>query len=320
MNDSSNDILASVGPGQIQVLLGILRDSDWRNREFVEDRYRESASNFGETLRFLQQLGWVRTDGTEIRIVAGWMDGTAEQDARPFSVALLEALLDSPGALQRAIANYLACFQNIDGVVSCLARGELALADAPARNFLMELGAVRHDPANKAHFLDPAFFGAYVWALALRGPHTQAELIDSIEDRQRLGRGAELAVVAFERQRLGTRWADRVLHVADKHPAALYDVKSVTVTGETATPRYIEVKAVSPLDLAFHWSTAEIETARLLQSSFYLYLVPLRGPNDFDLAGLQMIVDPFVQVYSQTAAWDKLPTHFLCRPARLSIS
>ena len=316
MNDSSSDFLAGVGPCQIRVLLELLQDSTWRSRDFLEARYRERARNFAETLTFLQRLGWVSTDGDEIRVAAGWIDRAVGLGAVGSAVALLEALLDSPGEHQREFAGYLACFQSTDNVVSCPARGELALTDAPARDFLMELGAVRHDLTNKAYYLESPFFGAYVWALALRGPHSQDELIGSIEDRHRIGRGAELAVLAFERQRLGARLADRVQHIADEHPASPYDIKSVTVTAGTVEPRFIEVKAVSLRDPAFHWSAAEIEAARLLRTNFYLYLVPVCGPEDFDFTSLQIIVDPFDQVYSQSSEWVKQPTNFLCRPAR----
>jgi hypothetical protein len=315
MSGSSNDILAGVSPGQIRVLLELLHDSTWRSREFVEVRYRERARNFLKTLNFLQRLGWVRVEGTEIRVVDERIDHAIAQNSVSSAVVFLEALLDSPGEHGLLFARYLARFQGMDGDVSCPARGGPALADAPVRDFLMELGAVRHDPAKGAYFIEPAFFGGYVWALSLNGPQTSAEMMDNIEDRQWLGRGAELAVVSFERERLGSRWAERVQHVADKHPAAPYDIKSVTVTRERAVPRYVEVKAVSPLDFAFHWSAGEIEAARLLRTNFYLYLVPVRGSAEFDFSRLQIIADPFVQVYSHPAVWDKQPTHFLCRPA-----
>ena len=318
MSDSSYDLLAGVTPGQIRVLLDLVHDSTWRKREFVEGRYRERARNFAETLNFLHRLGWVRAAGTEICVVDGREKTAITQDSLSSAVALLEALLDSPGEHGHLFATYLARFQSVGGVVSCTSRGELALAEAPARDFLMELGAVRHDPAKKAYFLEPAFFGAYVCALGLIGPQTPAELNGNIADRQELGRSAELAVVAFERERLGSRWADRVRHISDKHPASPYDIKSVTVVGEFAVPRYIEVKAVSPGDFAFHWSAAEIEAARLLRTSFYLYLVPARGANEFDFGSVRIIVDPFAQVYSQTAAWEKQPTDFLCRPSKTS--
>ena len=320
MNGSSDNIIAGVGPRQIQVLVDLLRDSTWRSYTFVEDRYRERARNFAQTLSFLQQIGWVCAEGAQIHVVKLWMDRVAGQNMGDASVVLIDAVLDSPGEHQRLFAGYLSRFQNANGVLSCSERGELDLADTSARDFLMELGAVRHDFANKKYLLQPPFFGMYVWALAQKSPDTVEELIDSMGDRRRLGRGAELAVLAFERERLGSRWADRVQDIAGKHPCAPYDIKSLTITDERANPRYIEVKAVSPSDPAFHWSSTEIDAARLLCSNFYLYLVPTHGPEDFDVARAKIIADPFTEVYSQPSTWDKQPTNFLCRPARPLIS
>jgi hypothetical protein len=56
MNGSSDDIIAGVSPAQIRVLLDVLRDSTWPSLAFVEDRYRERARNFAETLTFLQRV------------------------------------------------------------------------------------------------------------------------------------------------------------------------------------------------------------------------------------------------------------------------
>ncbi|MFZ1219975.1 MAG: DUF3883 domain-containing protein [Chthoniobacterales bacterium] len=320
MNGSSVDIIGGVSPGQIRVLLELLGENAWRSRAFVENRYRERAHNFDQTLTFLHRIGWVRTDSDQIHAVNGWMERIGEQNAGDPSVELMDALLDSPGEHQSLFGNYLGHFQSVNGIVSCPARGESGLADTSARDFLMQLGAVSHEPRSNRYFLQPPFFGAYVWAMAQKGPNTHAVLIDGLEKRHQLGRNAELAVVRFERERLGLPWSDRVQHVASGHPCAPFDIKSVTVIDGRPRPRYVEVKAVSPLDHAFNWSANEVEAARLLSSDFYLYLVPTRGTDSFDLASLRIIADPFSEVYSQPSAWDKLPTNFLCSPLKALIS
>jgi hypothetical protein len=318
MSASSDNVLAGVSPGQMRVLLNVLHDNRWRDRAFVEARYRERARNFEATLAFLTALGWVRSEGGELRPDSEKMSRASAGEAEP--TALLHALLDTVGAHRRVFARYLARFDCSDGAVSCSVRGEQSLADGPARDFLMELGAVRFEPAARAYVLERPFIGAYLWALAESGPESGAELIAGIEDRQRLGLDAELAIITFERERLGSAWANQIRHVAGERPASPYDIRSVTVTDGSMTPRYIEVKAVSPADFEFHWSAPEIEIARLLGRDFYLYLLPVRGANDFDLARLQIIANPFAEVFSQPAAWERRPTNFVCRPARNKIS
>ena len=320
MNDSSVEVLAGIRPAQIHVLLNILCNSTWRSRAFIEGRFRERARNFAETLIFLQRLGWVHAEGPELRIADAWRERLCADGFDNDAVALLDALLDSPGRHQHKFAHYLANFQGADGVVTCPSRGEFNLADAPARDFLMDLGAVRRDTSRREYVLQPPFYGAYIWALARRGPGTHAELLESIGERHWLGHHAEIAVVEFERKRLGPRWANRIYHVASDYPTAPYDIKSLTVTEGRPATRYIEVKAISAVDPEFYWSASEIEVARLLRLAYYLYFVPVRGPNNLNLEHLQMVADPYSEIYSQPSVWEKLPTSFLCRPTSVQIS
>lgn len=314
MNGSSDQIIHGVTTSQIRVLLEILSDTAWRSHAFVEERYQERARNFAQTLTFLQRIGWVRTHGQQILPADRWIDRAAEHNDSVPGTVLLDAILDSPGEHQMLFANYLAQFRTADDRVFCPARGEFALADADVRDFLMGLGALRLDTKSKTHVLESAFHGAYVWALAQNGPITDAALIGQNEDRRQVGHNAELAVVVFERQRLGPRWASRVQHVSSERPFSPFDIKSVTVEDGRTTPRYIEVKAVSAADLEFNWSASEIEAARLLSLDYFLYLVPTHAANEFDLSRLRMIPDPFEEVYSRPSAWTKLPTNFRCRP------
>ena len=320
MNDSSDEVLAGISPAQIRVLLNILCTSTWRSRAFVEGRFRERARNFGETLVFLQRLGWVHAKGPELHIADAWKERLCVDGFDDDAVALLDALLDSPGQHQREFARYLVNFQGVDGLDTCPSRGELNLADAPARNFLMDLGAVRHDPSRREYVLEPLFYGAYVWAVARRCPGTHTELLQNIGDRHWLGHDAEIAVVEFEQNRLGPRWVNRIHHVSDDYPTAPYDIKSLTVTECRPTSRYIEVKAISAVDPEFHWSASEIEAARLLRLEYYLYLVPVLASSKLDLEHLHIIADPYSEIYCQPSVWEKLPTSFLCRPARVQIS
>ena len=317
MNDSSDDILRGVGPKQIRVFLDILRDHTWRARTFVEDRFRERAHNFAGTLAFLQQLGWVRNDGPVLQIAGAWIDRFSDESADGYGVALLDALLNSPGRHQACFARYLLRFQSINGVVVRSAIGNFDFAETAARDFLMEIGAVHHETSRKEYVLLRRFFGAYVWALGRRGPDTHAELMENLAGRHQFGHQAELAIVSFERQRLGDRWADQIYHVADEHPTSPFDIKSLTLNEGRPSPRYIEVKAVSAAEPEFYWSAAEIEAARLLQGEYYLYLLPVSGPGDLDVAQLQMIADPYAEIFSQPSTWEKLPTSFLCRPVKI---
>ena len=72
-------------------------------------------------------------------------------------------------------------------------------------------------------------FFAYLrlWARNVQGPANQAELDLRAQERVELGRAAELAVLDWEKRRLGSLWSDRVRHIADRSPAACYDIQSL---------------------------------------------------------------------------------------------
>jgi hypothetical protein len=64
MNDSSRSdfksVLARLSADQIATLLDIVRNSKLRQSSFVESMYRERALHFKETLKFLQDIGWIK--------------------------------------------------------------------------------------------------------------------------------------------------------------------------------------------------------------------------------------------------------------------
>src|SRR5439155_26730503 len=94
-------------------------------------------------------------------------------------------------------------------------------------------------------------------------------------DREQLGLDVECAVVDYERDRLGKEWAGEVQHIAREYPFANYDIESVTLVRGKPSPRFIEVKAVSADSFRFFWSKEEVETARVLGTEYFLYLVPV---------------------------------------------
>jgi hypothetical protein len=319
MSDSSpTDPLACVTPRQILTLLDLLRGSDWRQRDFVESRYRAVARNFDVTLAFLERLQWLRIKATRIEPMSDRLAMVFESPATS-AIRLLDALLECPGAHRPQLVSFLNRFELQDGALACALHGEASLAAAAARDFLMDLGAVARDADSKNYVLDQAFVGAFLEARTLRAPSSikAEELQDRRED---LGLRAERAVLDFERNRVGPDWAGCVRHVSRDRPFACYDVLSVTIERLATIPRYIEVKAVSPDSPEFHWSTAEIEASQVLRDRYFLYLVPVAGPDEFDLARLTIISDPFVSIYQSDVQWTKQPTHFLCRPARPTTS
>jgi len=168
----------------------------------------------------------------------------------------------------------------------------------------MELGVVSYRTKQSEYVVSDRYLWAYVAARDLAGKMSPRALARKLRQRSELGDGAENAVLEHERKRVGLELACDVKHVAPTHPAAGYDIRSVTVDESSACePRYIEVKAVSNDTPCFFWSRNEVEVAKVLGRFYYLYLVPVRGQGDFDLRRMRVISDPHSRVLGSDSEW-----------------
>jgi hypothetical protein len=184
------------------------------------------------------------------------------------------------------------------------------LRESGTRNFLMDLGVVTYRATDDTYVLEQSGFELYIWATVESSTSAQRFRAES-QSRTELGFRAELAVVDYERSRLGPEWASRVEHVSATKPFACYDIKSVSVQAGQASDRFIEVKA-EPADLhRFYWSASEVEAARLLRRSYFLYLLPTLG-DGFDFERLLIVQDPITSVYDNRQDWDIEENVIIC--------
>lgn len=308
MNDSSAERAARLGqvrPRQIFCLLDILRSTSVRQRAFVSARFEEQAAHFSETLRLLEDLGWVRAEGDSLRLNGEGVGRMVAAPATQRGLVLAETLLDGLGPYEGMFTGYLSQFVSEEGELVYRPAGERRLRESPVRDFLMELGAVTHRTEHDCYILAEPFAFLRLWARNVRGPADQAELDRRGLERQELGRAAELEVLEWEKRRVGPASAERIRHVAALSPAACYDIQSVSLDGPAAGLRFIEVKAVAVDTYKFHWTAAEVEAAQILGARYFLYLLPVRGPDGFDLDNLAVIQNPFAVVYQNPALWSK---------------
>ncbi len=316
MNVSSAEpsaILAKVRPRQILCLLEILHSASVRRRSFVAARFEEQATDFPETLQFLTDIGWVRAAGDDLVLAAGpATEVGAGAPARRMRL-LAELLFDQLGPYENGFAGYLRRFEREEGALVHRSVGEARLRESPVRDFLIELGAVSHWPATDAFMLSEPFAFLHLWARNRLGPTDQSQLVDRAEERAELGRRAEEAVLEWEQARVGAAYAHRVRHVAAESPAACFDLQSVTLTASGPALRFIEVKAVSGDSGQFHWTAGEIEAARVLAESYFLYLLPVGAGGIFALDKLEVIQNPYSVIYMNPTAWLKEESVIVCR-------
>ncbi len=272
----------------------------------------ESATHFEETAAFLEAVGWIRNANGQLLPASEAASRVVAADNGRRSRVLAEELLGAAGPYDRLFARYLTHFaRRPDGRLAYQPTIDARLRDAGARDFLMDLGAVTHRGDEDVYVLEKPFEPWALWARNVTGPSAQ-QLRLAADERLALGARAELAVLEWERQRVGTSWQDRVRHVAAESPGACFDIQSITVANGQSAPRYIEVKAVALDSFAFHWSQSEIEAAEILRDGYFLYLLPLAGLG-FEFAQMEIIQDPIARVLHNPAGWSTTAADTLCR-------
>ena len=101
-------------------------------------------------------------------------------------------------------------------------------------------------------------------------------------------------------------------HTAKINVGAGYDIKSYDflLNDKKQINKFIEVKAVSDVELKFYWSKNEINTAKLFRNKYYLYLLPVIKSGKFDFSKLKMIQNPYNKVF-KNKGWNKIVEEYL---------
>ena len=313
-SDKRLELFAKLETKQIQCLLNILFQSTMHEKHFVETAYSERARNFVETLQFLKDMSWVKEQHGELALSdAGSTAYAAAQDDGEIRKRLTEALVEEVSPYRADLADYLLRFSLSGSNLAYRPSLSERLQQSPLRNFLMDIRAVTYRAADDTYLLEEGAADLYVWAINFRRSTSKEMLQSDAKHKEQLGFAAEIAILEYERDRVGARWAYKVEHVSARSPFACYDVKSVTVRSGDAVPRYIEVKAVPPDSYQFYWTRSEVEAAQLLKSKYFLYLLPVSTSGGFDLKQILIVDDPYVSVYQNSEAWQIEENVIVCR-------
>jgi hypothetical protein len=317
MSASSNEQLAfpaKLVVKQVQGLLEVLSRAAMKGRQFIEYTYREHGHNFEATVNFMQGIGWARLDGDDIVLTPdGRTAASLCQDDLEIRKVLAERLARDDTPYQSLLACYFENFITTGAEIVYRPLISSRIKESPLRNFLMDLGLVTYRADGDSYVLAEAGVELFVWAKNFNRPTSRNKFEISTKQREELGYRAELSVLAFERDRVGSNWGHEVEHVSEKRPFASYDIKSVNVHDGKASPIYIEVKAVPIDSYQFYWTQGELQTAQLLKQKYYLYLVPVVDKGVFDLSGLLIVKDPYTNVFQNSGDWDIEQNVIVCR-------
>lgn len=320
MSTSSDErliVLARLDTKQVQCLLSTLSRSALHRKQFVEATYSEQATGFQETVQFLKDIGWIREQRDELVLTHdGDTASNVAQDDAEIRKRLAEAMVAEASPYQVLLADYLMQFKMANSNLVYRPPISVRLQESPLRNFLIDIRIMTYQVADDVYVLEEDGVELYVWARNLKRPTSRNKLQADAKQKEELGSAAELTVLDYEKNRVGTQWACKVDHVSAKSPFACYDIKSVTVQDDKAVPRYIEVKAVAGDSHQFYWTASEVEAARLLRTKYFLYLLPVVAGGGFNLTQMLIVQDPCISVYQNSQTWLIEENVIVCRRRR----
>ena len=260
------------------ILVGLLAENVTMERELLERRFSERAVNFEQTLRFIERMHGITEEERYIRGFSRFatMRDSLREGKRSFAQYMARLCVASSSEYGRELRAVLNAYQLKDGQAS-LRSGELGPQFYAARNMLLEAGAMLLDHREGRYEISGWFYGDFVRARYGRGS-TPAMLRDEIRDKENIGLAAELEVLEFERQAVGSQDAPNVIHIAQQNTNAGFDIASIRRGNEDGrlNLRMIEVKAVSPMNWAFTLTRNEVRVANENKNTYFLYLVPVR--------------------------------------------
>lgn len=291
----------------VTALLDVLGDNVVCDERQIERRYKQLAWGYDRTFAFLLEIGMVERAERGVVGKAAWDTKSNRRDE------VLGRLVGADSRYRDGMFGYLRAFEIVGGDLVRNADITDRLRESPCRNFLMELGVVRHRSSVDDYVLEPEYVSLYAAAREAAGGASPARVRLCCDGRTTIGDRAESAVVAWEQKRLGAAHAARVQHIARRNASAGYDVLSATLAPERVLPRYIEVKAVSGRTFQFFWSENEVKVARVLGSLYYLYLVPVDSTGAPAVGGARIICNPYTTVLNG-ADWEIEANVRSCRP------
>lgn len=254
----------------------------------------------------------MRDEDVEIASPAQGIQGSAE-----LQTVILDGLIQRQSGYRLEALRFLNKFVIFEGSIMYFPNPSTRSKDSAVRNFLIELLVIQRNPGADSYCLAPNHVSLYALAKRHCAKIHPDSLTADLEAQDALGLDAELLVMQWERERLGHANAEKVEHVSIVNSAAGYDILSLNSVEEGAVPRYIEVKAVSPLTFAFYWSANEIRVASVLGPMYYLYLLPVLPNRMFSLASMRVIADPHMEIMGGSSSWAREVASYLCTPARI---
>lgn len=136
---------------------------------------------------------------------------------------------------------------------------------------------------------------------------TYQQLHTSQSAASRQGERGEQFVLEYERRRLPSELAERIMLLGSRQIAMGYDILSYAAADSVAYDRFIEVKTYSGHP-HFYWTDNEISAAERLGNQYYIYLVDI---NRIDIPGYEpTIISSPKDIFYQPNRWNIQPQQY----------
>jgi hypothetical protein len=305
MKSKINDITFS----QIFNLIDILCNTTSSDVDFIKSKYSDIAIDYNSASDFLSNLSLIEQKEKQITISPELKSLFKENNTDTLvKIFLLQKMINHNSPFREEVLQFLKLFELRGNDWTCTLTTEQRLGYSGIRNLLIDLDCIEYD-SNASQYLlllrSLLLLKDSVDSFAI----TRKELSKLLEKREELGRNAELRIIEYEKQRLKEypNLISKIKHIADDNVRAGFDILSFDGLDlqQSDMERLIEVKAVSMFSFKFYWSANEVNKAREAGNSYYLYLLPVESKLEFNITKLQVIRNPFVEIFSNPSKWEQ---------------
>jgi hypothetical protein len=307
-----------ISVNKILVFSEVVNEYSLLQKDFIEEQYQRIASNFGQTVEFLRELDWIEVTQNQIILKPKYKDflknlNESHKPRETVKKVIIGCLAGPKTSFSEYFYEFFSRFRLINEHYEFTPTVSERLKYSGLRNFLMDLGWLYLDSSETKYIVvnDYSMLCSELQASYQLHPSKFLKMRLANEE---IGKAAELKIIEYEKERLSRfpHLAEKIEHTAKYDVRAGYDIKSYEMPAENGPhkPKYIEVKAVSLVDFQFIWSINEVEKSGLYRQNYYLYLLPVKGENEFDMEHLKIINDPYINILNNKDEWTKTVESF----------
>lgn len=294
---------------QIKTLIDIIYNTEIKNSEIIEKRYKNYSNSYLGVKNLLIKLRLLRENNNELSFLNALNKYYHEQiSENQLKSILLERLMSNEIEISNEIYQFLNKFTPNRKSFSYRPNTSERVQESHIRNLFMELDLIEYDNKSGFYWIADSQFNSFEIYLNSKAL-SPTELDVLLNKQQELGTAAELVVLEYENKRLSAykELKKKIDHVALNNVLVGYDILSWDVVQNKMKPipRYIEVKAVSRVNKRFFWTKNEIEKAREYGDKYHLYLLPVISSNIFDINNLEIIRNPIGNVFNNSEVWNQ---------------